>query len=194
LERLAPLHGVAFFYYSQTARLLMREIQVARGLDLKESQVSRLKTFMKEMDEAITALRRKNEISEDPLDKQEERLLSWLPEVLTRKQLTEFRALHCRIEGLAALRHPSYARVLELKQEQKDAIRELIAASWEVAARYQRAIFVSRNDKEASQLWPKLAATARELDTKIFKLLNEKQRKTWIQLLGHQSDQDKRPK
>jgi hypothetical protein len=189
LAKVADTHGIMSFLHCRSQALglvdQLTKNTFGTGMPLTTGDSAKLAGIAKEAAEIVDAKKLPQVANIDSL---EQTFLELLPKVVTPAQVRRFRELHCQTAGVMALRHDTYARELGLSAEQQKAVGKLVDEAYDESLNLHRAIFVLRSEAEMPQFGRPPVALAWKLDSDILRLLTERQRRAWIDLLGKPID------
>lgn len=178
LAKVAELHGVAI-HFGRPLVYFLTDYLTECATESEKREFRFVEGQMKKVRELLAT-------AEDDNDT----VLDRLAKVLTPVQLRRFREVFCQRDGLMALRFETFARPLNVTDVQKKAILALVEKYHDESCQFHRAMFVSRTKAEASFAGRQVIALSWELDAEILKVLSDKQRKAWMDLLGNPVDRE----
>ncbi len=164
---------------------LFRNPQVQKELKLTEEQRTKLEQLGEQLREKFRGLGQElRNLSPEEREKRLESLNAEvekeLAKILNEQQLKRLRQISLQVEGLAALGRPSIAKEVGITEEQQAKIREILRE----AAEKRRAIFQQGPTGDPQARFQEMQKIRQWVDEQIEKLLTERQKKRWRELIG----------
>ncbi len=164
---------------------LLRNPQVQQELKLTEEQRTKLEQLGDQFREKFRGLFQElrgltPEEREKRMAAVNEEVEKELAKVLKEEQLKRLRQIALQVEGLAALARPNIAKEVGITEEQQAKIREILRE----AAEKRRAIFQQGPGGDPQARFQEMQKIRQWVDEQIEKLLTERQKKRWRELIG----------
>lgn len=164
---------------------LLRNPQVQQELKLTEEQRTKLEQLGDQLREKFRGLFQElrnlsPEEREKRLGEVNAQVEKELAKVLKEQQLKRLRQIALQVEGLAALARPEIAKQVGVTEEQLTKIREILREAGEK----RRAIFQQGPGGDPQARFQEMRKIREWVDEQIEKLLTERQKKRWQELIG----------
>lgn len=164
----------------QSPLMLLAQKSVQEELKMTEEQVGKATEAVTKQREAMQGL---GDLSQEERGKKMRELTQegekTVKEILKPEQATRLRQVSLQVQGGRALATPAVAKDLNLTDEQKQKVKDMLAESQEKI----RDIFQNAGDDREAAM-KKIQELNKETSTKMIEMLNDEQKTKWKEMTG----------